>query len=124
MPILVEGIDLVFSTFDAGRQLGCAADLEVPEVTTSTFVTTGPYAHLRGGPLAAWAAGGYLYITGEPDREPLMEPEHICEYVNGYTAAVAAEAALRERRTLDRAVGPSGRRVDVGAMESMIPMHQ
>ena len=120
---LVEGADLVFTTFDAGRMIGYAADLTLPEkcveVTTSSFGMTGPYAHLRGGPIAAWAAGGYLYITGEPDREPLIGPEHICEYVNGYTAAVAAEAALRDRLRTG-----GGQRVDIGAMESMIPMHQ
>ena len=122
-PSLVDGADLVFTTFDAGRLVGYAADVEVPgtcvEVTTSSFGMTGPYAHLRGGPIAAWAAGGYLYITGEPDREPLLGPEHMCEYVNGYTAAIAAEAALRKRRRSGR-----GQHVDVGAMESMIPMHQ
>jgi crotonobetainyl-CoA:carnitine CoA-transferase CaiB-like acyl-CoA transferase len=122
-PSLVQGADLVFSTFDAGRRTGYAADLEPSdhyvEVMTSTYGATGPYASLRGGPLAAWAAGGYLAITGEPDREPIIGPEHICEYVNGYVAAIAAEAALRQRRRHGK-----GRRVDIGAMESMITVHQ
>jgi crotonobetainyl-CoA:carnitine CoA-transferase CaiB-like acyl-CoA transferase len=122
-PSLVDGADLIFTTFDAGRRTGYAAELEPSdhyvEVMTSTYGATGPYASLRGGPLAAWAAGGYLAITGEPDREPLIGPEHICEYVNGYVAAIAAEVALRERRRDGK-----GRRVDIGAMESMITVHQ
>jgi crotonobetainyl-CoA:carnitine CoA-transferase CaiB-like acyl-CoA transferase len=122
-PSVVHGADLVFTTFDAGRRVGYAAEVELPddciEVMTSTFGATGPYASFRGGPLAAWAAGGYLAITGEPAREPIIGPEHLCEYVTGYMAAVAAEAALRERQRTK-----VGRRIDVGAMESMLLMHQ
>src|SRR5579864_8624948 len=62
-PELLEGADLVFTSFDAGERQGLARGLVIPasciEVTTSTFGMTGPYAALRGGPLAAWAAGGY-----------------------------------------------------------------
>jgi crotonobetainyl-CoA:carnitine CoA-transferase CaiB-like acyl-CoA transferase len=122
-PSLVDGADLIFTTFDAGQRTGYAAELEPSdhyvEVMTSTYGGTGPYASLKGGPLAAWAAGGYLAITGEPDREPLIGPEHLCEYVNGYVAAIAAEVALRERRRHGK-----GRLVDIGAMESMITVHQ
>src|SRR5690606_25041829 len=88
-------------------------------VTTSTFGMTGPYAHWRGGPLAAWAAGGYLGITGEPDREPIIGPEHVCEYVAGYYAASAAEAALRRRQRTGR-----GETIDISAMEAMLTVHQ
>jgi formyl-CoA transferase len=80
---------------------------------------TGPYAKLRGGPLAAWAAGGYLHITGKPDREPLIGPEFLCEYINGYEAAVGAEAALHLRARTGQV-----RNLDVSAMESMLLMHQ
>jgi crotonobetainyl-CoA:carnitine CoA-transferase CaiB-like acyl-CoA transferase len=122
-PTIVDGADVVFTTFDGGRRMGYGAGIELPgdciEVMTSTFGATGPYAGFRGGPLAAWAAGGYLAITGEPSREPIIGPEHICEYVTGYVAAIAAEAALRERQRTK-----VGRRVDIGAMESMLMMHQ
>jgi crotonobetainyl-CoA:carnitine CoA-transferase CaiB-like acyl-CoA transferase len=89
------------------------------QVTTSTFGTFGPYSTFRGGPLADWAAGGYLAITGEPDREPLIGPENLCGYITGYTAAIAAEAALRHRRRTG-----IGARVDVCAMEAMLSVHQ
>jgi crotonobetainyl-CoA:carnitine CoA-transferase CaiB-like acyl-CoA transferase len=123
---LVEAAGVVFTTFDRGEYLGPGGELEadaIPEtcvhVTTSTFGTSGPYADLRGGFLAEWAAGGYLAITGDPAREPLIGPEHLCGYVAGYTAAVAAEAALRNcRRT------GMGLHVDVSTMEAMLSVHQ
>ena len=118
--------DLVFTSFDRGRYDGAGERpaLRPPpgacvEITTSTFGATGPYSRWRGGPLADWAAGGYLAITGWPDREPLIGPEHLCGYVAGYTAAIAAEAALHERRRTGR-----GRHVDLGVMESMLNVHQ
>ena len=126
MVSLVAGDDVVFSTFDHGRYVGLASDSVVEalpstcvHVTTSTFGTTGPYASFRGGPLAAWAAGGYLAITGEPDREPLIGPENLCGYIGGYTAAIAAEAALHLRRRSGQ-----GQHVDISTMESMLSVHQ
>jgi crotonobetainyl-CoA:carnitine CoA-transferase CaiB-like acyl-CoA transferase len=123
---LVNAAGVVFTTFDRGRYVGPGREHEegaIPEtcvhITTSTFGTTGPYAALGGGPLAGWAAGGYLAITGDPDREPLIGPEHLCGYVAGYTAAVAAEAALQYRRRTG-----SGLHVDVSTMEAMLSVHQ
>jgi crotonobetainyl-CoA:carnitine CoA-transferase CaiB-like acyl-CoA transferase len=120
---LLADADLVFTSFDRGEHQGLARGLELPahciEVTTSTFGTTGPYASLRGGPLAAWAAGGYLHITGKPDREPLIGPEFLCEYIAGYKAAIGAEAALALRARTGEV-----RKVDVSAMEAMLLMHQ
>ncbi len=123
---LVAGADVVFTTFDRGRYQGLADEALVGSltascvhVTTSTFGTTGPYASLRGGPLAEWSAGGYLAITGDPMRAPLSGPEHLCGYIGGYTAAIATEAALHERRR-----SGNGQHVDVSVMESMLHVHQ
>ncbi len=123
---LVAADDVVFSTFDRGRYAGLASESVMAalpstcvHVTTSTFGTTGPYATFRGGPLAGWAAGGYLAITGEPDREPLIGPENLCGYVGGYTAAIAAEAALQLRRRTGQ-----GQHVDISTMEAMLSVHQ
>ena len=86
---------------------------------TSTFGASGPYAENCGAARWPWAAGGYLAITGEPDREPLIGPEYLCEYVNGYAAALAAEAGLRLRQR-----SGFGCRIDLSAMETMLMMHQ
>jgi crotonobetainyl-CoA:carnitine CoA-transferase CaiB-like acyl-CoA transferase len=122
----VAGADVVVTSFDAGayhggfdRQRVGEANPNAVHVTTSTFGTTGPYATLRGGPLVQWAAGGYLHLTGEPDREPLTGPAHVCAYVAGYTAAIAAEAGLAHRRTYG-----GGVHADISVMESMLSVHQ
>jgi crotonobetainyl-CoA:carnitine CoA-transferase CaiB-like acyl-CoA transferase len=86
---------------------------------TSTFGTTGPYAQLRGGPMAGWAAGGYLAITGKPDREPIIGPENLCDYIGGYNAAIAAEAAYHRRRRTGE-----GATIDIATMEAMQCVHQ
>lgn len=123
LPELVRGCDLVWTSFDRGALLGYAAGLTIPEdcvqVTTSSFGTTGPYAGWRGGSMADWAASGYLYITGDPDREPLSGPENVCACAAGYTAAIGAEAALIDRQRTGR-----GRRLDISTMEAMLLLHQ
>ena len=111
--------DVVFTTYDRGHAPLPTSDAPRVVVTTSSYGTTGPYSGWRGGPLAEWAAGGYLALTGWPDREPLIGPEYLCGYIGGYTAAIAAEAALRQRQRTGRDV-----HVDVSTMESMLNVHQ
>jgi crotonobetainyl-CoA:carnitine CoA-transferase CaiB-like acyl-CoA transferase len=123
LPALLDSGDVIFTSFDQGHYLGHAHGLAIPEacvhVTTSSFGTTGPYASWRGGSMADWAAGGYLYITGDPDREPLSGPENMCAYAAGYTAAFGAEAAL-----IDKLRNGRGRHLDISIMESMLLLHQ
>jgi crotonobetainyl-CoA:carnitine CoA-transferase CaiB-like acyl-CoA transferase len=123
---LVAASDVVVTSFDRGRYQGPLDEHGVRElnpsavhVTTSSYGTTGPYAAWRGGSLADWAAGGYLYLTGEPSREPLCGPENLCGYVAGYTAAIAVQAAslLRQRNG-------DGVHVDVSVMAAMLSVHQ
>ena len=40
----------------------------------SAWGRSGPYAEWRESDIATWAMGGYMYFTGEPDREPLIIP--------------------------------------------------
>jgi crotonobetainyl-CoA:carnitine CoA-transferase CaiB-like acyl-CoA transferase len=123
---LVRAADVVVTSFDRGRFHGPldadgirALNPSAVHVTTSSYGTSGPYAGWRGGSLADWAAGGYLFITGEPSREPLCGPENLCGYVGGYTAAIAVQAALvRRQRTGE------GSHVDVSVMASMLSVHQ
>jgi len=120
---VVRRADVVLSGWDAGHPSHdidlAAANPSVVEVVVSTFGTDGPYAGLRGGPLAEWAAGGYLAITGRPGREPLAGPANLPAYVAGYAGASAVEVGLRLR---DR--GHPSPRIDVSTMEVMASAHQ
>ena len=91
----------------------------VIHASVSPFGTTGPYATWKSSSLLDWAASGYLFITGDPDREPLAGPEGICEAVCAYTAAMAIEAALAARRNTGR-----GCYIDASVMEAMVCSHQ
>ena len=123
---VVRASDVVVTSFDRGRYLGPLDADGVRElnpgavhVTTSSYGTAGPYAAWRGGSLAEWAAGGYLYITGDPSREPLCGPVNLCGYVGGYTAAMAVQAGSILRQRTGR-----GSHIDVSVMAAMLSMHQ
>jgi crotonobetainyl-CoA:carnitine CoA-transferase CaiB-like acyl-CoA transferase len=91
----------------------------VIHASISPFGATGPYATWKSSSLLDWAASGYLFITGDPDREPLAGPEGICEAVCAYTVAMAIEAALAARRNTGR-----GCYIDASVMEAMVCSHQ
>jgi crotonobetainyl-CoA:carnitine CoA-transferase CaiB-like acyl-CoA transferase len=96
-----------------------AANPQAVHTVVSGFGLTGPYASWRSSPLADWASGGYLYLTGEPGREPLQGGGPWGSYVAGATAVIGAQAALmRAVRT------GQGELVDVGAMEAVAAAHQ
>ena len=88
-------------------------------VVLSGFGLTGPYATWRNSPLVDWTSGGYAYITGEPDREPLQGGGPWAAYQHGCWAAIgAAAAAIHAARTGE------GQLVDIGAMEAVAASHQ
>jgi crotonobetainyl-CoA:carnitine CoA-transferase CaiB-like acyl-CoA transferase len=122
----VAAADVVVTSLEGGRSHLGIGEQEVrhmnPSVihaSISPFGTTGPYATWKSSSLLDWAASGYLFITGDPDREPLAGPEGICEAVCAYTTAMAIEAALAARRNTGR-----GQYIDASVMEAMVCSHQ
>jgi crotonobetainyl-CoA:carnitine CoA-transferase CaiB-like acyl-CoA transferase len=81
--------------------------------SVTTFGLTGPYAEHLGGELIAYALGGYMLLTGAPDREPLKSYGHLVEYQAGAHAALGTLAAFRAREFTGE-----GQVVDVSAMEA------
>ncbi|MEL6985293.1 MAG: CoA transferase, partial [Actinomycetota bacterium] len=65
-------------------------------VTTSVtpFGSTGPLAGELGGDLVAYAMGGPMHATGDPDREPMKLAGRVVEYQCGSVAALATLAAV------------------------------
>lgn len=80
----------------------------------STYGQDGPYADYPATNLTAFAAGGQMSLTGEPDREPLKNGGYQAEYqagLNAYTATLAGLWAADDTG--------DGDEIDVSAMEVM-----
>jgi crotonobetainyl-CoA:carnitine CoA-transferase CaiB-like acyl-CoA transferase len=85
-------------------------------VTTlvSAFGKDGPYAGYPATNLTAFAAGGQMAQTGEPDREPLKNGGYQADYQAGLNAFTATLAGLWA------ATGDGqGDEIDVAGMEAM-----
>jgi len=72
----------------------------------------GPYGRWKATNLTSFASGGQMYLTGDPDREPLVNGGYQAEYQAGLNAFAATLAAL-----LGLAVMEVGQHVEVSAME-------
>jgi crotonobetainyl-CoA:carnitine CoA-transferase CaiB-like acyl-CoA transferase len=72
----------------------------------------GPYGRWKATNLTSFASGGQMYLTGDPDREPLLNAGYQAEYQTGLNAFAATLAAL-----LGLAVMEVGQHVEVSAME-------
>ncbi len=123
---LIEGADVLIDYVDGepDRALEEQARLaalnpRLVHVAISSFGLTGPYRRFRGNEFVDFAAGGYTFITGDSDREPLQAGAPVAGYVCGLNAAIGALAAIRAREASNR-----GQLVDVGAMEAMAAIHQ
>ena len=60
----------------------------------TNYGQTGPYRDWKATELNLYAAGGLMYITGEPESEPLKEGAPLAQLGAGQTAFVATMGAL------------------------------
>lgn len=82
-------------------------------LSITPFGQTGPYRDYQGGELVAYAAGGYLSITGDPDREPHKAWGEQTAIHTGYQSALAISAAL-----VARDASGQGQHIDVSHAEA------
>ena len=117
---LVEGAEVVVESFpprwltELGLGYESLARVKPRLVMTSVtpFGQEGPYAGYRATNLTAFAAGGQMAVTGEPDREPLKNGGYQAEYQAGLHAfAATAVAAFSADAT------EVGQHIDIAAME-------
>ena len=122
---LVEEAEVVVESFRPGylTELGLGyeslARIKPRLVMTSVtpFGQHGPYAGYRATNLTAFAAGGQMAVTGEPDREPLKNGGYQAEYQAGLHAfAATAVAAFSADAT------EVGQHIDIAAMECLATM--
>jgi formyl-CoA transferase len=118
--------DILFENFRPGTldQWGLGierlreANPDLIVVRVSGFGQTGPYRQRAGFGTPATAYSGYTYISGYPDRPPVLPPISLTDYVTGLFAALGALGAVYHR---DVAAGPA-QEVDVALYESMFRM--
>jgi crotonobetainyl-CoA:carnitine CoA-transferase CaiB-like acyl-CoA transferase len=123
---LIEGADVLIDHIDGDPDAAlkehariAASNPRLVHVAISSFGLTGPWRGFRGNEFIDFASGGYTFITGDQDREPVQAGAPVAGYTVGLNAAIAALAAVRGRALTGR-----GQLVDVAAMESMAAIHQ
>ena len=82
--------------------------------SVTPFGQTGPYAKFKGNSLTCMALSGLMYITGDPDKEPLATGGEPAEYFGALHAWVSVLAALEHRGETG-----SGQHIDVSCLESL-----
>ena len=120
---LLEWADVVVSHETepslAARGLGyehlTARNPRVVLTTVTGFGSNGPYADWQWNHLIAGALGGFTYLCGREDREPLQLGASVTETLTGAYAAVAALIAVRAAAEHGR-----GDHVDVSVIEAAV----
>ena len=78
----------------------------------SNFGQTGPYRDQLAKEINLYAAGGLMYITGDPEREPLQMAARLAQYGAGQNAFAGTLSALWHRDSTG-----AGQHVDVAISE-------
>ena len=122
---LVESADVLIEDWSAETRAVMGIDAMLADrpglidLSLTPFGTDGPYSRWRTTPLVSLALGGFLYLSGDEDREPLMIPGFQSEYLAGLHGYAGAMIALWKRT----ATGVGGR-VEVSEIESLAALHQ
>jgi crotonobetainyl-CoA:carnitine CoA-transferase CaiB-like acyl-CoA transferase len=83
-------------------------------LSITPFGQTGPRAHWKATNLTSFASGGMMSLTGEPDREPLVNGGSQAEYQAGLQGFAAAATAAFNADSLE-----VPQHVDIAAQECM-----
>lgn len=117
---LVRDSDMVVENFEPRIMPGLGLSYQDLEkinpgliMTSITyFGQSGPYRDYKGSNLIGYAMGGMMYVTGAPDRQPLLTGGYQAEYHGGLNGFVATLTAL-----YCRDLTGIGQQVDVSIME-------
>jgi crotonobetainyl-CoA:carnitine CoA-transferase CaiB-like acyl-CoA transferase len=122
---LVREADILVESFRPGVMARLGLDYETLEkmnprlvmTSISNFGQSGPYRDYKSAHLVESALAGWLYVVGEPNREPVQTGGWLSQYVAGLVAATGTMTALYYQRQTD-----VGQHVDVSMMEAAIPI--
>ncbi len=119
---LVEEAEVVVEDLAPGHlaevRLGYASLAGIKPRLVMTSVTAfgqrGPYAGYKATNLTAFAMGGQMAVTGDPDREPLKNGGYQADYQAGLHAFAATVVA-----SLSADATEVGQHIDIAAMECL-----
>jgi crotonobetainyl-CoA:carnitine CoA-transferase CaiB-like acyl-CoA transferase len=119
---LAQQADIVVENFKPGTMTQLGLNYEAltdikPDLimaSISYFGQTGPHRDWEGADIVAQAAGGLMYLTGEPGREPLKLPLSQAEFQVGLNAAVAILCAVYYRDATGE-----GQYIDISVQEAV-----
>ena len=119
---LVSGADFLVESFDPGylESVGLgysrlsAINPRLVMISITAFGQGGPYAGYQASDITGMALGGFMHLTGDPDRAPLR-PSFPHFYLHG-SAAGAAAAMLAHTH---RALTGEGQYVDVSCQQAV-----
>lgn len=124
---LAKTADVVVETFPVGYMKSLGLDYDALSVinpklvmtSISPFGQTGPYKDYKGSDLVAMAMGGYMQITGDPEKYPVRLGNEHSHYPTSQYAALGILGALYYR---DITSG-RGQYIDMSLFEPIIPYH-
>ena len=88
-------------------------------VSISNFGQTGPYRDYKATDIVEYALGGLMYMSGEPDREPLKQIGSQAQYQAGLNAFVASLAGAYMAKETG-----IGQQADISIMEVINSMDE
>ena len=117
---LLKWADVLVENFRPGvmERLGldydrvAAINPQLVMTSISNFGQTGPYRGYGAREINLYAMGGLMYITGDPEREPLHMAARLAQYGAGQNAFAGTLGAL-----LHRDISGEGQHVDVAISE-------
>jgi len=119
---LVEKADVVVESFQPGTLANLGLDYDALSTINPSLIMAsitpfgqwGPYRDWDAADIVAQATGGLMWLTGEPDREPLQLPLEQAEYLAGLHAAVAIMTAVYFRDDTGE-----GQHIDISTQEAV-----
>ncbi|MCE2457621.1 MAG: CoA transferase [Dehalococcoidia bacterium] len=117
---LVEWAEVVVENFHPRVMTSLGLDYEslraqkssLVMTSISNFGQTGPYRDYEAKEINLYAAGGLMYITGDPEKEPLQMAARLAQYGAGQNAFAGTLSALWHRDSTGE-----GQQVDVAISE-------
>ena len=127
LKLLIRETDVLVENFRPGYLAALGLGYETlqtiqPELIMTSitdFGQDGPYRDFKGGRLVGNALSGYLFVNGDPDREPLAGGGEQPAYQGGLHAFTGIMAALVARQRTGQ-----GQHIDISIMECMASLHQ